>query len=86
METITTPTPKGNGKSSGTDNESSVPTPTREDLRTMLKAKVNNSRISRASLSVRQEKMDKIKADLDKILESTGIKADDFIKSMAGKQ
>ena len=56
---------------------------TRAQLRDILRAKVNNCKISRSSAVVRQEKLDKIKTDLDKILETTGITAEEFIKSMA---
>lgn len=52
-------------------------------LKEKLRARLKNCRLSRASVAVREDKLSKIKTDLDKILEPTGINADDFIKSMA---
>ena len=56
--------------------------PTRAQLKEKIRAKVNNSRLLRAPATVKQEKIDKMTADLDKILEPTGMTAGTFIKRM----
>jgi len=48
--------------------------PTRDELKALLK--------SRASSAVKQEKLDKVKSDLEKILEPSGIDPDTFIKNV----
>lgn len=42
--------------------------PSRDELKALLKSKLNNCKLSRASSSVKQEKLDKVKADLEKSL------------------
>lgn len=56
--------------------------PTRDELKALLKSKLNNCKLSRSSSAVKQEKMDKVKADLEKILEPSGIDPDTFIKNV----
>ena len=56
---------------------------TRDQLRDILRAKVKNCKISRSSATVKQEKLDKVRADLDKILETTGMTTEQFMKVMA---
>lgn len=56
--------------------------PSRDELKALLKSKLNNCKLSRASSSVKQEKLDKVKADLEKILEPSGIDPDTFIKNV----
>jgi hypothetical protein len=56
--------------------------PTRDELKALLKSKLNNCKLSRASSSVKQEKLDKVKADIEKILEPSGIDPDTFIKNV----
>lgn len=55
---------------------------TREQLKEKLRARVKNCKLGRASAAVREEKIDTIKAELDKILENTGVTSDQFIKTM----
>jgi trimethylamine:corrinoid methyltransferase-like protein len=55
---------------------------TREQLREKLRSRVKNCKLGRASAAVREEKLEHIKSELDKILESTGISADQFINTM----
>jgi len=56
---------------------------TREQLREKLHARVKNYKLGRASSTVREEKLEHIKSELDKILEPTGISAEQFMKTMA---
>ena len=56
---------------------------TRDQLREKLHARVQNCTLGRASASVREEKLEHIKTELDKILEPTGISAEQFMKTMA---
>jgi len=56
--------------------------PTRDELKALLKSKLNNCKLSRASSAVKQEKLDKVKSDLEKILEPSGIDPDTFIKNV----
>lgn len=52
-----------------------------QELRDKLRMKINQSKLSRSSKEVRTTKIDKVKTDLNKILEPTGINAEQFIQS-----
>ena len=56
---------------------------TRAQLREKLRARVKNYKLGRSTAVVREEKLDHIKSELDKILEPTGISAEQFMKTMA---